>query len=126
MSRSQQPPVPDRRRFLKTVGLASLSSALVPNALAFAQSATPPRGGAAAKPDSSAAPAAAASPATPTEISEDARSLAEIVRRRYGKHLTPEQLEAVTRELDGRLQGGKRMRETRLANGDEPDFTFHA
>ena len=53
-------------------------------------------------------------------------ALAEIVRRRYGKHLTPEQLEAVARELDGRLQGGKRMRETRLANGDEPDFTFHA
>jgi hypothetical protein len=123
MSRSQQPPVPDRRRFLKTVGLAGLSSALVPNALAFAQSATPPGGSASAKPDSSAA---AAAPAGPTEIAEDARSLGEIVRRRYGKHLTPEQLEAVTRELDGRIQGGKRLRESKLANGDEPDFTFHA
>lgn len=125
MSRSQQPLVPDRRRFLKTVGLAGLSSALVPNPLAFAQSAPPPRGSTTAKADSSAA-APATTPAAPTEISEDARSLGEIVRRRYGKHLTPEQLEAVTRELDGRLQGGKRMRETKLANGDEPDFTFHA
>ena len=123
MSRSQQPLVPDRRRFLKTVGLAGLSSALVPNTLAFAQSATPPSGGAAAKPDSSAAPAA---PAAPPEISEDARALAAILQRRYGKHLTPEQLEAVTRELNGRIQGGTRLRESKLANGDEPDFTFHA
>lgn len=123
MSRSQQPPVPDRRRFLKTVGLAGLSSALVPNPLAFAQSATPPPGSAAAKPDSAATPAA---PAGPAEISEDARSLGEIVRRRYGKHLTPEQIEAVTRELDGRIQGGRRLRDSKLANGDEPDFTFRA
>ena len=118
MSRSR-PPVPDRRRFLKAIGLAGLSSALAPRALAFAQSVTP----ADAKP---AKPDSAAAPAPPPEISEDARSLIEIVRRRYGKHLTPEQLEAVAREMDGRLQGGKRMRETRLANSDEPDFTFHA
>ncbi|MGH7729947.1 MAG: hypothetical protein ACRENJ_01705, partial [Candidatus Eiseniibacteriota bacterium] len=75
-----------------------------------------------AKPDSTAAPAP---PAAPAEISEDARSLADIVRRRYGKHLTSDQLEAITRELDGRLQGGKRLRDSKLLNGDEPDFTFH-
>ena len=121
MSRAKLP-APDRRRFLKTLGLAGLSTTLVPRTLAFAQSAAPPPG-AAAKPDSVAAPPA---PAGPTEISEDARSLAEIVRRRYGKHLTPEQLEAIARELDGRLQGAKRMRETKLANADEPDVTFHA
>ena len=128
MSRSPQPTDSDRRRFLKTLGLAGLSSALVPRALALAQSATPPAAGASAKPDSAATakPDSAAAPAAPTEISEDARSLAEIVRRRYGKHVTPEQLEAIARELDGRITGGKRMRETKLANGDEPDFTFHA
>ena len=120
MTRSPQPPFPDRRRFLKTLGLAGLSSTLLPRALAFAQATPPPAAAAPAKPDSAAAPAA------PAEISEDARSLTEIVRRRYGKHLTPEQLEAVARELDGRVQGGKRLRETKLANGDEPDFTFHA
>ena len=122
MPRSQQPPVPDRRRFLKTVGLAGLSSALAPTVLALAQSANPPVGAVPTKPDSTAAPA----PASPPDISEDARSLAEIVRRRYGKHLTPEQLEAVTRSLDGGVQGGKRLRESKLTNGDEPDFTFHA
>ena len=123
MPRPQPPLVTDRRRFLKTVGLAGLSSALVPTALSLAQSPTPPRGGPPAKPDSAAAPA---TPAAPAEISEDARSLAEIVRRRYGKHLSPEQLEAVTRELNGRIQGGRRLRDSALANGDEPDFTFHA
>jgi len=123
MPHPPQSPVTDRRRFLVTVGLAGLSSAIVPSALALAQSATPARGGGTAKPDSAAAPAP---PAGPAEISEDARSLGEIVRRRYGKHLTTEQLEAVTRDLDGRVQGGKRLRESKLANGDEPDFTFHA
>ncbi|HKQ57398.1 MAG TPA: hypothetical protein VJY35_05985 [Candidatus Eisenbacteria bacterium] len=112
--------VPDRRRFLKTLGLAGLSSTLVPRALALAQSATPPAGATPAKPDSVAAPA------PPAEISEDARSLAEIVRRRYGKHLTPDQMEAITRELDGRVQAGKRLRESKLTNADEPDVTFHA
>jgi len=119
MSSPSQPPAPDRRRFLLTLGIAGLSSALSPPVRALAQAATPPSGSA-AKPDSAAAPA------SPPEISADARSLAEILRRRHGQHLTPEQLEAVTRELDSRLQGGKRLRETKLANGDEPDFTFHA
>jgi len=122
MSRSQ-PPAADRRRFLKTVGLAGLSSALVPPIVALAQSASPPAGGAAAKPDSAAAPAA---PAGASDVSEDARSLAEIIRRRYGKHLSPDQLEAVARELDGRIRGGRTLREHKLTNGDEPDATFHA
>jgi hypothetical protein len=126
MPRSQPPQVTDRRRFLKTVGLAGLSSALVPTALAMAQATRPPGGAAPAKPDSAAPAPPAPAPAAPAEISEDARSLAEIVRRRYGKHLSPEQLEAVARELDGRVQGGRRLREHRLANADEPDFTFRA
>lgn len=120
MSDSQPPPVTDRRRFLKTVGLAGLASALVPNALALAQSVRPPGGAVPAKPDSVATPAA------PPAISEDARALGEIVGRRYGAHLTPEQLEAVTHEIDGRIQGGRRLRDSKLATGDEPDFTFHA
>jgi hypothetical protein len=124
MIRSQLDPDPDRRRFLVTLGLAGVSSALTPTVIAFAQTpATPPA--AAAQPDSAAAPAPTPAPTPPAEISEDARSLAEIVRRRYGKHLSADQLEAVTRELDGRIQGGKRLRESTLANGDEPDFTFH-
>ncbi len=120
MPASPPPPGPDRRRFLKTVGVAGLAAAIAPSALA--QSAGPRPAGSPAPADSAAAPA----PPAPPEISDDARSLAEIVRRRYGAHLTPEQLEAVTRELNNRVQGGRRLRESRLANGDEPDVTFRA
>src|SRR5262245_519373 len=121
MPRSR-PPAPDRRRFIKTVGLAGISSALAPPLLALAQTPMPPASGAAtpAKPDTAAAPAG------PPDISEDARTLAELVRRRYGKHLTPDQLESVARELDGRVQGGRRLRDAKLVNADEPDFTFKA
>jgi len=114
-----------RRRFLQVVGLG-LTQALTVPAVSFAQSGgagTPPRP---ASPAAPAAPAPAAPPAAegPPAISEDARSLAEIVKRRYGQHLTPDQLEAVTRQLDQGVQGGRRLRDVKLANGDEPDFTF--
>jgi len=125
----------DRRRFLRVVGLG-LSAGLGTSSMAFAQTsgtsatgkpaAEPPRP--APQPGAVTTPPGGATPAAPPEgpppISEDARSLAEIVRRRYGKHLTPDQIEAVTRELDQRMQGGRRLRDAKLANGDEPDFTF--
>jgi len=121
MSRSR---VPGRRRFLKAAGLAGLTSALAPNLVAFAQSVTPPAGAVPpVKADTARADSTGAPPAPP-EISEDARDLATIVRRRYGQHLTPEQLEDVARELDNRIQGGKRLRAAKLVNADEPDFTF--
>jgi len=120
MSDASQPPAPDRRRFLVTIGIAGLSSALTSPMRAFAQAAPPPAGAPAAKPDTTAAPTA------PPEITEDARSLAEIVRRRYGKHLTPDQLEAIARELNGRIQGGRALKDTKFVNADEPDVTFHA
>ena len=111
-----------RRRFLQVVGLG-LSSALGGAALAqTSPPATPP----ATPPAPATAATPPAAPDAPPAISEDARALAEIVRRRYGKHLTPEQLEAVTRELDQRVQGGRRLKDAKLANHDEPDSTFHA
>ena len=113
-----------RRRFLKLVGLAGISSAVSSSMLAWAQTrpATP-----GAAPTPAAAPADTARAATPPpEISDDARALAAILDRRYGKHLKPAQLEAITREIENRLQGGKRLREVKLANRDEPDFTFRA
>lgn len=108
----------DRRRFLQLMGFGLSSAALALPGSALAQ----PKAPGAASADS----AKAAAPAGPPPIAEDARSLAEIIRRRYGQYLTPDQLEAVTRELDGRIQSGKRLRDLKLANGDEPDFVFHA
>jgi hypothetical protein len=103
------------------VGLG-LSAALGPPALAFAQAAG---GSAPAKPATPAVtPPGTPLPAGPPPISEDARALGEIVRRRYGKHLSADQLEAVTRELEQRLQGGRRLKDWKFLNADEPDFTF--
>jgi len=123
MSQPQQPPAPDRRRFLATIGIAGLSTALAPPIQALAQATTPP---AAATPATPAKPDSAAAPAAPPEISEDARSLTEIIRRRYGKHLTPDQLESIARELNGRITAGRTLRDSKLMNGDEPDVSFHA
>src|SRR5262245_54551310 len=120
MSQPQQPPAPDRRRFLATIGIAGLSTALAPPIRALAQATNPPAAATPAKPDTAAAPAA------PPEISEDARSLTEIIRRRYGKHLTPDQLESIARELNGRITAGRTLRDSKLMNGDEPDVSFHA
>jgi hypothetical protein len=64
--------------------------------------------------------------AGPPPISEEARILATVVQRRYGKHLSEQQLEAVTREIDNRLQGGERLRKAALVNSDEPDIVFRA
>ena len=127
MPRSPEPSEA-RRRFLKTLGLAGLSSALAPAAAAIAQSSgsgpaiyppgvPPPKGAPPA-----AAPAAGAKPEPP---SEDARALAAIIKRRYGKHLDSKQIESVTRDFDGDLKGAQRLHDVKLANGDEPDFTFH-
>ena len=124
----------ERRRFLKLAGLAGLTSLGAP-ALALAQSKLPPPGypsltGAPTAPaEAPATPPAPPKPLTPEkppEISDDARDLASVIQRRYGQHLTPEQLEAVTKEIDGRIQGGRKLRDHKLANGDEPDFTFSA
>ncbi len=35
-------------------------------------------------------------------------------------------LVSITRDFDGDLKALKRMREVKLGNGDEPDFTFRA
>ena len=118
MSRSSEPRVL-RRRFLKTIGLASISTAVAPAALSLAQNA--PGAATAAKPDSGLAAAA-----KPPEISEDAKALAAIIARRYGEDLTKEQLESIAKDFDGDLKAGKRLRDVTLANSDEPDFTFRA
>lgn len=112
----------DRRRFLQSAGLAGLASLWAP-ALAAAQAKAPPERATEPKEEAKAATPPAPKP---PEISDDARALAEVLKRRYGQHLTPEQLEAVTREIENRLQGGRALRAAKLANADEPDFTFRA
>ena len=114
---------PDRREFLKSVGLAGISSVLVAPALSGAQTPAPV---APAVPVASPALADTAKVAASPEVGEDARALAGIIERRCGQHLSKEQLESITRDFDGDLKALKRMREVKLGNADEPDFTFRA
>ena len=113
----------DRREFLKSVGLAGFSSVLVAPALSGAQA---PSLVAPLVPAASPAPADTAAAAAPPEVGEDARALAGIIERRCGQHLSKEQLESIARDFDGDLKALKRMREVKLGNADEPDFTFRA
>jgi len=113
-----------RRRFLQVVGLTAAASAVNASMLAWGQI----RPGDAAKAPATPAPpdTTRSAATTPPPPSEDAVALAALIQRRHGKHLSAKQLEAVTREIENRLQGGRRLRETQLANSDEPEFVFQA
>ncbi|MBI1799018.1 MAG: hypothetical protein HYR73_04970 [Candidatus Eisenbacteria bacterium] len=124
----QEPAPSGRREFLKLVGLAGISTTLGAPALAIAQAAKSVAG-ASPVPPVTAAPADSAKSGLaekPAGPSEDAKALASIIQRRYGEHLDADQMKEVTDELDSRIQGGQRLRAAKLANGDEPDFTFRA
>jgi hypothetical protein len=111
-----------RRQFLKTVGWVTLSGALgAPMALAQSSGKQPAAKKPGPKPQPAAPPAS-----EPPPISDEAKALGGIVHQRYGAHLSADQLSAVTRELENRVQSGKRLRAVPLANADEPDTTFHA
>jgi hypothetical protein len=100
-----------RRRLLGMLGLAGTA----PLWLAGARAADEPP-----KPGAPAPAAAAEGP------SQDALELAGLARRRYGAHLDEELMKELTTRLDDNLKSGERLRKTKLANADEPDFTFSA
>jgi hypothetical protein len=117
-----------RRRLLGLLGLAGAA----PLWIAGARAADPPPASGQPAPAAPAPapqpgpPAAAGSAAAEAGPSDDARDLAAIARRRYGAHLDEAQLKDLTAELDDNLKAGERLRKVKLANADEPDFTFHA
>lgn len=53
-----------------------------------------------------------------------ALSLGEIVRARYEKFLTPEQIIEIKRSIDRSLRSADRLKEFELKNSDEPAFAF--
>jgi len=110
-----------RRRFVQLLGWAGVV-AMARGGPALAQAATKARG----KSSPPAPPSPPAGETAPAEISAEARALGEVVRHRYGEHLSGDDLQAITRDLNGDLRGMKRLREVKLANADEPDMTFHA
>jgi len=68
------------------------------------------------------APAADDKPVDPTVATADA--LLAIVKARYGKHLTEEQLTAVRNGLLGGTFRAAQLYKTPLKNSDEPAFVF--
>jgi hypothetical protein len=104
-----------RRAFAKTLAAAAAAPALLP-AAALGQA--PP-------PAATPTPAATPSP-TPGPPSSAAEALTEVVRIRWGKNLSGEQLAEIAKSIDGRLRAAEAMRKTPLGNWDEPDVVFTA
>ena len=119
---SRKPPLPhsaappaSRREFLAFLGAAGavpLFGALPVHAQAPPQAAPAPP--AAAPSDEDAANAA------------DARSLTEIVQRRYGARLTEAQLYEIRKDIEGGVAAGRALRAVALQNAAEPVTIFRA
>ena len=71
---------------------------------------------------------AAAQPADKPQEREAAilQAQTEILRQRFGKFLTEENLKEVQQALRGDQASAALLRTVRLENGDEPDFVFAA
>lgn len=65
-------------------------------------------------------------PPTVPEPAPTVRALLDIVRERYGKYLTADQLDEVRKDLESVVNMGERLRARKLNNSDEPDFVFRA
>lgn len=111
-------PNASRRRFTKTLAAAFIAA---PALAARAQ--TPP---ATSEPKAPPQPQPTPAPQGPPAPSPLALAYFEVARQRFGTSLTPEQLEAVKRDLEGNVRTAERLRASKLKNSDEPDFVFEA
>jgi hypothetical protein len=108
------PHPPSRRDFLRALGAAGALPFV--GALPVAAESPPP---------------AAAPPAANPEAAEDidvadARSLGEIVQRRYGARLSEAQMYDIRKDIEGSLEAGRTLRALPLQNHDEPVTRFRA
>jgi len=111
MSEPSAPRAFDRRGFLQLVAGAVTA---LPAAVVAQTAATPP----------AATPTAPEAPKPPEHSGNEARLLAEVLRARYPDRFTEAQWTSIVSDFDGDLAGSKRLRATKLANGDEPDSIF--
>jgi hypothetical protein len=102
--------MPTRRDFALTIGAATLGACV----------GTPP------VPPASPPVTPAASPtnAAPDANGPLADAMTELVRRRYGAHLTDEQMKSVHEDIVSGLRASDRLRAILLPNGTEPDVVF--
>lgn len=110
-----RPPKTSRRAFAMTLATAAAAPALLP-AAALGQATAP-----AATPTPTPTPVP-----TPEAPSSAAEALTEVVRIRWGKDLSGEQLGQIAKAIDGRLKAGEAMKKVKLGNADEPDVVFFA
>ena len=106
--------MPTRRDFALTIGAATLG-ACVP---------TP------SVPPATPAPATTPTPApAPANTDADGNAaatdaLTQLVKQRYGAHLTDEQLASIRDDIRGGLRASDRLRAVLLPNSTEPDVVF--
>ncbi|MBZ5538594.1 MAG: hypothetical protein LAO31_21825 [Acidobacteriia bacterium] len=113
-----RPTSQSRRRMVKALALAPFLPAVLSNVeLTPAQTQSKPE----AKP---ATPAQTA----PQELkpSPEAEALAEVVKQRYGKYLTDEQMVEIKLGLERGVRSRQRIRAFKLTNADEPVTMFQA
>ena len=107
-----------RRGFAKVVAAAAAAAAAPAAFPAFADSPAP-------SPSVSPTPSSTPTP-TPGPPSSAAEALTEVVRVRWGKNLSGEQLGEIAKAIDGRLRAAETMRKVALTNADEPDVVYLA
>jgi len=100
-----------RRWFAKTLAAAA-GAPFLSRAFPLAAQAAP-------TPSPSPTPA----PEPPSMVVE---AMAEAMKAKFGKHLSPEQFEAAKKSLDRASKNAERMKQVKLTNADEPDVVFFA
>jgi hypothetical protein len=101
--------MPTRREFAITLGAATLGACVSTPA----GPPTPPAATTAAPSDETADPNAALTDA-----------MTQLVRQRYGAHLSTEQIDLVRNDIRAGLRASDRLRAMLLPNGTEPDVVF--
>jgi hypothetical protein len=99
-----------RREFTKTLAVVAATPLIAGSAVAREQETRP----------------AAAAPQNPPaeQPSLSALALSEMVRARYDKYITKEQMDQIKRSIDRSLRSADRMKQFELKNSDEPAFAF--
>ena len=102
--------MPTRRDFALTIGAATLGACVrTPTA-----------------PPVTTAPSTTPSPANPDADADPALTdaMTQLVKQRYGAHLTEEQLASVRNDIRAGLRASDRLRAILLPNSTEPDVVF--
>jgi hypothetical protein len=109
----------ERRRLLQLLGLAGMTPGLVAASrlASAAQNEEPEREPETQKQEENAPP-------EEPEITEEARELGEMAKRRYGEYLDDEQHAGLVEGINRGVRRAESMRKVVLTNADEPDFVF--